>query len=118
MAKLSRNQARKAKNLKIRTKITGTAERPRLSVFRSHMNFSAQLIDDSKSITIVGITTAKKGSKEYHGNIKSAHELGLKFAKMIKEKNVSKIVFDRSGYLYHGRVKAFAEALCSEGIEF
>lgn len=118
MANLSRNQARLKKHLKLRSHIKGTAQRPRVSVFRSHRNFSAQIIDDTKGVTLVGLSTSKPGAKEYFGNIASAAALAKELAKLMKAQKITKVVFDRSGYLYHGRVKAFAEGLRAEGIEF
>ncbi|PAF55391.1 50S ribosomal protein L18 [Mycoplasmopsis agassizii] len=118
MANLSRNEQRLKKHLKIRSHIKGTAERPRVSVFRSHRNFSVQIIDDTKGLTLVSLSTAKKGDTTYHGNISAATELAKNIAPLMKKANIDKVVFDRSGYLYHGRVKAFAEQLRAEGISF
>ncbi|MGL4343058.1 MAG: 50S ribosomal protein L18 [Metamycoplasmataceae bacterium] len=116
MANQSRNQSRIKKHQKIRSKITGTPIKPRLCVYKSLQNFYAHLIDDTKGITIVSISTLK--DKEYSGNIKSAEKLGKAMAEKIKKAKIETIVFDRSGYIYHGRVKAFAEALRKEGIKF
>lgn len=116
MAKLTRNEARIKKHKKIRTKIHGTSTKPRLCVFKSLQNFYAQLIDDDKGVTIASVSTVK--NKEYSGNIKAAKELGKIMAKKIKDTKVKTIVFDRSGYIYHGRVKAFAEAIRKEGVKF
>ncbi|OYD27159.1 large subunit ribosomal protein L18 [Mycoplasma testudineum] len=118
MANKSRNQARLKKHLKLRSRISGTAERPRLSVFRSHKNFTAQVIDDTIGHTLVGVSTSKKGDNSYNGNIASAQKIAKELATKMKKAKINKIVFDRSGYLYHGRVKAFAEVLRAEGIEF
>lgn len=112
----SRNEARKNKHLKIRQKISGTSQIPRLSVFKSHQNFYAQLIDDSKGITLVSASTLK--NEEYSGNVKAAEKLGHEMGKKIKALKIEKIVFDRSGYIYHGKVKSFAEAVRAEGIKF
>ncbi|MGL5357446.1 MAG: 50S ribosomal protein L18 [Metamycoplasmataceae bacterium] len=116
MAKQSRNQVRVNKHQKIRTKISGTATKPRLCVFKSLQNFSAQLIDDQKRVTIISVSTEK--DKEYSGNIKAAEKLGKIMGEQIKKAKIEKLVFDRSGYIYHGRVKAFAEAVRKEGIKF
>ncbi|MGL4183949.1 MAG: 50S ribosomal protein L18 [Metamycoplasmataceae bacterium] len=116
MAKQSRNKVRINKHQKIRTKISGTAEKPRLCVFKSLQNFSAQLIDDQKRVTIISVSTEK--DKEYGGNIKASEKLGKIMGEKIKQAKIEKIVFDRSGYIYHGRVKAFAEAVRKEGIKF
>lgn len=112
----SRNEARKNKHLKIRQKISGTSEVPRLSIYKSHQNFYAQLIDDSKGVVITSVSTLK--SKEYSGNIKAAEKLGHEMGKKIKELKIKSIVFDRSGYIYHGKIKSFADAVREEGIKF
>lgn len=109
------------RKLRVRKRINGCAERPRLKVMRSLNNFSAQLIDDTVNKTIVSLSTADKDFKSklsYGGNIKAAEAFGEIFIKKAKEKGISKVVFDRAGYLYHGRVKAFAEALRKGGLEF
>ena len=99
----------------------GTAEKPRLVVRRSLNNFSAQLINDTLGRVIFSLSTFDKALKNKFpaaGNIKSAGEFGEIFAQRAKVNGVSKIIFDRAGYLYHGRVKAFAEALRKGGLEF
>ena len=104
----------------LRKKIMGTAERPRLCVSRSDMNLYAQLIDDIKGCTLLALSTsngAVKG-KVKGGNVKAAEFLGAEFAKTAKEKGYSKIVFDRAGYLYHGRIRAFADAARKNGLDF
>ncbi|UWD34305.1 50S ribosomal protein L18 [Mesomycoplasma molare] len=117
MAKMSRNKARIQKHYRIKSKLTlGTANKPRLSVFKSLTNFYAQLIDDTKGVTLASVSTLKH--KEYSGNIKLAESLGTLMGKKIKELKIESIVFDRSGYIYHGRVKAFAEAVRKEGVKF
>lgn len=112
----SRNEARQKKHLKIRQKINGTAAIPRLSIYKSHKNFYAQLIDDTKGITLTSASTVNE--KEYSGNIKAAEKLGHEMGKKIKALKVNEIVFDRSGYIYHGKVKSFAEAVRAEGVKF
>ncbi|UUD35984.1 50S ribosomal protein L18 [Mycoplasmopsis citelli] len=116
MAKLSRNKARKVKHVRIRQSISGTANKPRLNVYKSHQNFYAQLIDDSKGTTLASVSTLKDSS--YSGNIKAAAMLGSKMGELIVSLGVKELVFDRSGYLYHGRVKAFAEAVREKGVKF
>ncbi|MGZ9413215.1 50S ribosomal protein L18 [Mycoplasma sp. 480] len=117
MAQLSRNKARIKKHHRIKSKLVlGTATKPRLSVFKSLTNFYAQLIDDTKGVTIASVSTLKH--KEYSGNIKVAEILGKLMGQKIKELKIESIVFDRSGYIYHGRVKAFAEAVRNEGVKF
>ncbi|MFH0913237.1 MAG: 50S ribosomal protein L18 [Candidatus Omnitrophota bacterium] len=106
---------------RIRLRISGTKERPRLIVHRSLKNLYAQLIDDTKNITLFSLSTQDKEVKQkfnYAGNIKAAEFFGGVFAKKAKEKGIAAIVFDRAGYLYHGRVKVFAEALRKGGLEF
>lgn len=117
MKSKSRNQARKHKHLKIRQKIAGTSTIPRLTVYKSHQNFYAQLIDDSKGITLTSATTLSKDSK-YSGNVAAAEKLGHEMGKKIKALKIEQIVFDRSGYIYHGKVKSFAEAVRAEGVKF
>lgn len=112
----SRNEARIKKHLKIRQKISGTKDIPRLSVYKSHQNFYAQLIDDTKGVTLLSLSTLK--DKEYSGNIKAAEKLGHAMGQKIKSLNIKEIVFDRSGYIYHGKVKSFAEAVRAEGVKF
>ncbi|VEU78031.1 50S ribosomal protein L18 [Mycoplasmopsis columbinasalis] len=118
MAQLSRNQARKVKHLRERQTIRGTATKPRLAVFKSHQNFYAQLIDDVAGHTLAAVSTLEKG--KYHGNIASAAAAGEKMAALITKLNITELVFDRGGYIYHGKVKAFAEAVRAhaKGVKF
>ncbi|WP_027334706.1 50S ribosomal protein L18 [Mycoplasmopsis felifaucium] len=116
MAILSRNQARKVKHLRERQHIRGTAVKPRLCVFKSLQNFYAQLINDETGITILSVSTLENG--KYNGGVKAATALGEKMGELINKAKISQIVFDRSGYIYHGRVKAFAEAVRSKGVKF
>jgi len=102
-------------------RVCGTAERPRLVVRRSLKNICAQLVDDTVAKTILSSSTMDKEVKQkfaYGGNIKAAGFFGEVFGRRAKEKGVNKIVFDRAGYLYHGRVKIFAEGLRKAGLEF
>ena len=111
--KLDRRQRIK---FKIRKKISGTSEMPRLSLFRSNTAITAQLIDDISGKTLLAISSLKgetKGTK-----VEIAQELGKKFGNSLKEKGFEKIVFDRNGYLYHGRVKAFADGVREAGLSF
>lgn len=114
--KLSRNEARKIKHNRERHYIKGTSTRPRLCVFKSLQNFYAQLIDDEKGVTLASVSTMEKG--KYNGNIKAASLAGEKMGDIIKGLKIKEIVFDRSGYIYHGRVKAFAESVRSKGVKF
>lgn len=102
-------------------KIKGTEERPRISVRRSHKNIFAQLVNDVSRKTLFSLSTLHDEAKaevSYGGNIKAAEKLGEAFSKMAKSKGFSKVVFDRGSYPYHGRIKAFAEALRKGGMEF
>lgn len=117
MAKLSRNQARIKKYNRLKSKITfGTATRPRVMVYKSLTNFYAQLVDDQNKKTITSVSTVKY--TEYSGNVQAAEKLGLEMAKVLKNLKIDSIIFDRSGYVYHGKVKAFADALRKEGVKF
>lgn len=116
MAKLSRTQARKVKHARLRDKLKGTATKPRLSVFKSHQNFYAQLIDDSKGVTLASVSTLS--DKAYGGNIEAAKALGLVMGDKINSLGIKEIVFDRGGNIYHGRIKAFAESVREKGVKF
>lgn len=114
-------RGRDRRRKRIRKKIMGTDKRPRLSVSRSHKNIYAQLVDDIKGRTLLYLSTTSpelKKSIKYGGNVKAASILGEELAKQAKTKGITKIVFDRSGNLYHGRVKALAEAARKEGLLF
>ncbi|GGA78059.1 50S ribosomal protein L18 [Edaphobacter acidisoli] len=115
-----RNVIRKRVHTRIREKMSGTAERPRLNVYRSLNHIYTQLIDDQNGLTIASASTqGKKGeTKGYGGNVAAAREVGKLIAERAKEKGVKKVVFDRGGYLYHGRVKALADAAREAGLEF
>ncbi len=114
-----RNVGRKARHERIRKNIHGTDSLPRLNVFRSNQNISAQIIDDVKGITLVSASSLDKELKiENGGNIEASKLVGEAIAKKALEANIKKIVFDRGGNLYHGRVKALAEAARENGLEF
>ncbi|QGZ97717.1 50S ribosomal protein L18 [Mycoplasma sp. NEAQ87857] len=116
MAKLSRNQARKVKHVRLRQHLSGTSTKPRLNVYKSHQNFYAQLIDDTKGITLASVSTLKDST--YGGNVAAAKELGLLMGDAINKLGIKEVVFDRSGYIFHGRVKAFAESVREKGVKF
>jgi large subunit ribosomal protein L18 len=117
--KISKNEIRERVHTRIRKKLSGTTERPRLSVFRSTAHIYAQVIDDEKGVTIVAASsTEKAGGKSTGGNVAAAKEIGKRVAERAKENGVTKVVFDRGGYLYHGRVKALADAAREAGLEF
>jgi large subunit ribosomal protein L18 len=106
---------------RIRMRISGTSERPRLVIRRSLKNFHAQIVDDANNKILLSLSTIDKEIKEKSksaGNIKASERLGEVLAKRAVEKGISTIVFDRAGYLYHGRVKAFAESLRKGGLKF
>ena len=110
-----RNEIRKRIHDRIRRKLSGTADRPRLNVYRSLNHIYAQVIDDQSGTTIVSASTIKLKSG---GNVAAAKEIGKTIAERAKEKGIKRVVFDRGGYLYHGRVKALADAAREAGLEF
>lgn len=117
--KISRNDARKARHSRIRTNLSGTKEIPRLCVFRSNKQISAQLIDDENGHTLVSASSLDKDLNITNGgNIEAAKLVGESLAKKAKSKKIKTVVFDRGGYLYHGRVKALADAARENGLEF
>ena len=117
--KESRNSARLMRHARIRSKISGTSEIPRLSVFRSNKQIYAQIIDDEKKSTLVSASSLDKSLKlENGGNVEAAKAVGKLLAEKAKKAKITKVVFDRGGYLYHGRVKALAEAARENGLEF
>ncbi len=117
--KKSRNSLRQKRHLRIRKSLVGTALRPRISVFRSNKNISAQLIDDVNGVTLASASTVEDFCDDsIAGNIKGAEAVGKELAERALKKDIKSVVFDRSGYLYHGRVKALAEAARAAGLEF
>lgn len=117
--KVVRNDVRKARHARVRAKVEGTTEIPRLNVFRSNSNIFAQIIDDEKAVTLVSASSIDKELKPLNGsNVEAATKVGELLAKRAKKANITKVVFDRGGYLYHGRVKALAEAARENGLEF
>jgi large subunit ribosomal protein L18 len=119
ITKGDKNQARLKRHLRVRKKIEGTTERPRLNIFRSAKHIYAQIIDDAKGVTLVSASTVEKESGIANGgNIEAAKQIGALIAQRAKEKGVEKVVFDRSGYLYHGRVQALADAAREAGLDF
>lgn len=116
---VSRNEKRIARHVRIRESVKGTNEVPRLNVFRSNKNIFAQIIDDEANKTLVSASSIDKELKlENGGNIEAATKVGELIAKRAKKAKISKVVFDRGGYQYHGRVEALAEAARSNGLEF
>ena len=117
--KTSRNDARSKRHLRIRGTLIGTPSRPRISIFRSSKNIYAQLIDDVNGVTLVQASTVEKDNKLANGgNVEAATLVGKLLAERAVAKEIKNVVFDRSGYLYHGRVKALAEAARAAGLEF
>ena len=117
--KTSRNELRKKRHFRVRFKVNGTGERPRLNVFRSNKHIYAQIIDDVKGHTIVSASTMDKDLKiTATGNRAAAEIVGTAIAKKALEKNINTVVFDRAGYLYHGRVASLAEAARASGLKF
>ena len=117
--KVVRNEVRQARHARVRSKVSGTREVPRLNVFRSNNNIFAQIIDDEKAVTLVSASSIDKELKiENGGNIEAATKVGELIAKRAKKAKIEKVTFDRGGYLYHGRVKALAEAARANGLEF
>ena len=116
--KTDRKMERQRRHLRVRKKISGTQERPRLCVFRSNSNIYVQLIDDVAQNTLAAASTLDKEVKTKHANIEAAKEVGALIAKRAKAKNIQNVVFDRGGYIYHGVVKALAEAAREGGLTF
>jgi large subunit ribosomal protein L18 len=112
-----RNEIRKRIHDRIRRKLSGTAERPRLNVYRSLNHIYAQVIDDQKGETLVSVSTLALKAKT-GGNVAAAREMGKSIAEKAKEKGIEKVVFDRGGFLYHGRIKALADAAREAGLKF
>ena len=116
--KEDKNKARQKRHLRVRNHISGTAERPRLNVFRSLSNIYAQVIDDVQGVTVVSASTQEKDFANYGGNIEAAKAVGEAVAKRAMEKGITEVVFDRGGYIYHGRVKELAEGAREGGLKF
>ncbi|USB35144.1 50S ribosomal protein L18 [Paenibacillus sp. YPG26] len=121
ITKADKNKARLKRHLRVRKKIQGTAERPRLNVYRSSKHIYAQLIDDVAGVTLVSASTVDKelsANIKNGGSVESARQVGELIAKRAQDKNVKNVVFDRGGYLYHGRIQALADAAREAGLEF
>ena len=117
--KVSRNELRKQRHFRVRSKVAGTAERPRLNVFRSSKHIYAQIIDDVTGTTLVSASTLDKDlTFSSTGNKEAAKLVGEAVAKKAISKNITSVVFDRGGYIYHGRVAALAEAARENGLQF
>ena len=112
------NAQRLKRHKRVRAKISGTPEMPRLNVFRSEANISAQVIDDVAGVTLVSAASLDKALAGYGGNVAAATAVGKLVAERALEKGIDTVVFDRGGYLYHGRVKALAEGAREGGLKF
>ncbi len=118
ITKTNRKLERTRRHIRVRTKISGTAERPRLCVYRSNKNLFVQVIDDVKGTTLCQASTLDKEVKTKHANKEAAKEVGALIAKRALEKNIKSVVYDRGGYIYHGVIKELAEAAREAGLEF
>ena len=118
VSKTDKNAMRQKRHVRVRGKISGTPERPRLNVYRSNANIYAQLIDDVNGTTLASASTLDKGVEGAAGNCEAAKKVGLALAGQAKKKGITTVVFDRSGYVYHGRVAALAEGAREGGLEF
>ena len=118
MPKTDKNEVRLRVHKRIRRRVAGTSERPRLTVYRSIAHIYAQIIDDRSGRTLVSASSNDKGATASGGNVAGAKEIGRLVAERAKEKGLTKVVFDRGGYLYHGRIKALADAAREAGLEF
>jgi large subunit ribosomal protein L18 len=116
--KIEKKEIRNRIHNRIRRKLRGTAERPRLAVFRSVAHIYAQVIDDNAGATLVSASTVDKSAKTKGGNVAAAKAIGKLVAERAKDKGIKSVVFDRGGYQYHGRIKALADAARSAGLEF
>ena len=118
ITKINKDEIRLRVHQRIRSRVRGTAARPRLAVYRSLGHIYAQVIDDADGKTIVAASTVEKSGRMTGGNVSAAKEIGKRVAERAKDKGITKVVFDRGGYLYHGRVKALADAAREAGLEF
>lgn len=119
--KTDKNKARLKRHLRVRKKISGTASRPRLNIFRSSKHMYAQIIDDTNGVTLAAASTLDKDLKESvenGGSVEAARKVGALIAERAKAKGIDEVVFDRGGYLYHGRVQALADAARESGLQF
>ncbi len=119
--RVKREVARKKRHFRVRKKVTGTPDKPRLNVYRSVKHIYAQIVDDNSGITLASASTVDKelkGKVSTGGNIEAAKTVGVLVAKRASDKGIAQVVFDRGGYLYHGRVKALADAAREGGLKF
>ena len=118
VSKINKNAMRLKRHVRVRGKISGTPECPRLNVFRSNANIYAQIIDDVNGVTLVAANTLEKGFEGATGNAEAAKKVGQIIAERAKAKGIEQVVFDRGGYVYHGRVAALAEGAREGGLQF
>lgn len=118
LLKADKNKTRQKRHLRVRNRVAGTAERPRLNVFRSLAHIYAQVIDDDKGMTLAAASSLDKDFNGKGGNIAAAKAVGAAIAKKALEKGITEVVFDRGGYIYHGRIAALAEAAREGGLKF
>ena len=118
VSKINKKAMRLKRHIRVRGKVSGTAERPRLNVFRSNANIYAQIIDDVNGVTLVSANTLEKGFEGATCNAEAAKKVGVTLAERAKSKGIEEVVFDRGGYVYHGRVAALAEGAREGGLKF
>ena len=118
VSKINKKAMRLKRHVRVRGKVSGTAERPRLNVFRSNANIYAQIIDDVNGVTLVSANTLEKGFEGGTGYAEAAKKVGAVLAERAKAKGIEEVVFDRGGYVYHGRVAALAEGAREGGLKF
>ena len=118
VSKINKNAMRLKRHIRVRGKVSGTPACPRLNVFRSNANIYAQVIDDVNGVTLVSANTLEKDFEGATGNCEAAKKVGAVLAERAKAKGISEVVFDRGGYVYHGRVAALAEGAREAGLEF
>ena len=118
VSKINKKAMRMKRHVRVRGKVSGTPERPRLNVFRSNANIYAQIIDDVNGVTLVSASTLDKDFEGVAGNCEAAKKVGQVIAERAKAKDIEEVVFDRGGYVYHGRVAALAEGARESGLKF
>ena len=118
VSKIDKKAMRLKRHIRVRGKVSGTPARPRLNVFRSNANIYAQIIDDVNGVTLVAANTLEKDFEGATGNIEAAKKVGAVLAERAKAKGIEQVVFDRGGYIYHGRVAALAEGAREAGLKF
>ena len=118
VSKVNKNAMRMKRHVRVRGKVSGTTERPRLNVFRSNANIYAQIIDDVNGVTLVSANTLEKEFEGATGNCEAAKKVGAVLAERAKAKGIEEVVFDRGGYIFHGRVAALAEGARENGLQF